>query len=102
MRLRVLLLGVLLYSASAVVADDETKALLEAKRVRDNIRIKYASTVVPGAATQEQKVQYQLDGAGSFRELKGTPTLAAKDTVFLRYSAFNPLTRGIAGSEKSE
>jgi len=102
MRFRILIVAPLLYIALSAYAADETKALLEAKRVRDDITVKYGTTVVAGATTQEQKIQYQVDGEGSFRELKGTPTFAAKDTIFVRYSAFNPLARGVAGSETSE
>src|SRR5260221_14783101 len=102
MRAGVLTAVVVVCFALSVSAADETKALLEAKRVRDDILIKYGSAVTPGTATREQRIQYQLDGEGSFRELKDTPTWAARDTVFLRYSSFNPLTRGIAASEKSE
>ena len=103
MKLRMILAtGLLACFALAASAADETKALLEAKRVKDAICVKYGEANVPNATKPEQKIQYAIDDTKTFRELKDTPTLSAKDTIFLRYAEFNPLTRGVAGSEKSE
>lgn len=105
MKLRVILaVGMLVYelfAPAAAEAQDETKALLEAKRVADEIRVQYGSIVIAGKATSEKKVQYAVDDGTTFRELKNTPTLTATDTIFLRYADFNPLTRAVSGSETS-